>query len=404
MNAFICDGVRTPIGRYGGALSSVRTDDLGAIPIRALMARHLSLDPALVDELIYGCVNQAGEDNRNVARMSALLAGLPVEVPAVTVNRLCGSGLEAVAQAARALHAGQAQIAIAGGVESMSRAPLVMPKPTAAFSRHAEVHDSTIGWRFVNPRMEQLHGVDAMGETAENVAEEHGISRADQDAFALRSQQRAAAAMRSGVLAQEIVAVEIAGRKGAVTQVNEDEHPRADTTAESLASLKPAFRKGGSVTAGNASGVNDGAAALLLASEAGAQRQGLQPLARIVGYASAGIAPRVMGFGPVPAVHKLLAQTGLRVRDFDVIELNEAFAAQGLAVMRALGLPDDAPHVNPNGGAIAFGHPLGMSGARLVLTAARQLQRSGGRYGMVTMCVGVGQGVAMAIEHVGEAA
>jgi 3-oxoadipyl-CoA thiolase len=404
MNAFICDGVRTPIGRYGGALSSVRTDDLGAIPIRALMARHPSLDPALVDELIYGCVNQAGEDNRNVARMSALLAGLPVEVPAVTVNRLCGSGLEAVAQAARALHAGQAQIAIAGGVESMSRAPLVMPKPTAAFSRHAEVHDSTIGWRFVNPRMEQLHGVDAMGETAENVAEEHGISRADQDAFALRSQQRAAAAMRSGVLAQEIVAVEIAGRKGAVTQVTEDEHPRADTTAESLASLKPAFRKGGSVTAGNASGVNDGATALLLASEAGAQRHGLQPLARILGYASAGIAPRVMGFGPVPAVHKLLAQTGLRVRDFDVIELNEAFAAQGLAVTRALGLPDDAPHVNPNGGAIAFGHPLGMSGARLVLTAARQLQRSGGRYGLVTMCVGVGQGVALAIERVGEAA
>ncbi len=404
MNAFICDGVRTPIGRYGGALSSVRTDDLGAIPIRALMARHLSLDPALIDELIYGCVNQAGEDNRNVARMSALLAGLPVEVPAVTVNRLCGSGLEAVAQAARALHAGQAQIAIAGGVESMSRAPLVMPKPTAAFSRHAEVHDSTIGWRFVNPRMEQLHGVDAMGETAENVAEEHGISRADQDAFALRSQQRAAAAMRSGVLAQEIVAVEIAGRKGAVTQVTEDEHPRADTTAESLASLKPAFRKGGSVTAGNASGVNDGAAALLLASEAGAQRHCLQPLARILGYASAGIAPRVMGFGPVPAVHKLLAQTGLRIGDFDVIELNEAFAAQGLAVTRALGLPDDAPHVNPKGGAIAFGHPLGMSGARLVLTAARQLQRSGGRYSLVTMCVGVGQGVAMAIEHVGEAA
>ena len=404
MNAFICDGVRTPIGRYGGALSSIRTDDLGAIPIRALMARHPSFDPVLVDELVFGCVNQAGEDNRNVARMSALLAGLPVEVPAVTVNRLCGSGLEAVAQAARALHAGQAQVAIAGGVESMSRAPLVMPKPTAAFSRHAEVHDSTIGWRFVNPRMEQLHGVDAMGETAENVAEEHGISRADQDAFALRSQQRAAAAMRSGVLAQEIVAVEVPGRKGAVTQVTEDEHPRADTTAQSLAALKPAFRQGGSVTAGNASGVNDGAAALLLASEAAAQRHGLQPLARVVGCASAGIAPRVMGFGPVPAVHKLLAQTGLRMADFDVIELNEAFAAQGLAVMRALGLPDDAPHVNPNGGAIAFGHPLGMSGARLVLTAARQLQRTGGRYGLVTMCVGVGQGVALAIERVGDTA
>ncbi len=400
--AFICDAIRTPIGRYGGALAGVRADDLGAIPIRALMARHPSLDPALIDELVYGCVNQAGEDNRNVARMSALLAGLPVEVPAVTVNRLCGSGLEAVAQAARALHAGQAQLAIAGGVESMSRAPLVMPKPTAAFSRHAEIHDSTIGWRFVNPRMEQLHGTDAMGETAENVAREHGISRADQDRFALRSQQRAAAAMRSGVLAEEITPVDVPGRKGAITQVTEDEHPRADTTAETLAALRPAFRKDGSVTAGNSSGVNDGAAALLLASEAAVSRHGLRPLARIVGYASAGIAPRVMGFGPVPAVHKLLAQTGLRVSDFDVIELNEAFAAQGLAVTRALGLPDDAPHVNPNGGAIAFGHPLGMSGARLVLTAARQLQRTGGRYGLITMCVGVGQGVAMAIEHLGD--
>ncbi|WP_159911415.1 3-oxoadipyl-CoA thiolase [Pantoea sp. 18069] len=403
MNAFLCDGVRTPIGRYGGALSGIRTDDLGALPLQALMTRHPSLDPALIDELVYGCVNQAGEDNRNVARMSALLAGLPVEVPALTVNRLCGSGLEAVAQAARALHAGQAQIAIAGGVESMSRAPLVMPKPTAAFSRHAEVHDSTIGWRFVNPRMDALHGVDSMGETAENVAREHRISRADQDAFALRSQQRAAAAMSSGVLVQEIVPVSVPGRKGTATVVSVDEHPRADTTAASLAALKPAFRADGTVTAGNASGVNDGAAALLMANEAAAQRHGLRPLARIVGYASAGIAPRVMGFGPVPAVYKLLAQTGLRMRDFDVIELNEAFAAQGLAVTRALGLPDDAPHVNPNGGAIAFGHPLGMSGARLVLTAARQLQRTGGRYGLVTMCVGVGQGVAMAIERVGDA-
>ncbi len=402
MDAYLCDGVRTPIGRYGGALSGIRTDDLGALPLQALLARHPSLDPALIDELIYGCVNQAGEDNRNVARMSALLAGLPVEVPAVTVNRLCGSGLEAVAQAARALHAGQARIAVAGGVESMSRAPLVMPKPTAAFSRHAEVHDSTIGWRFVNPRMEALHGVDSMGETAENVAREHRISRADQDAFALRSQQRAAAAQQSGVLAQEIVPVSVPGRKGAATRVSVDEHPRADTTADSLAALKPAFRQGGTVTAGNASGVNDGAAALLMANEAAAQRHGLRPLARIVGCASAGIAPRVMGFGPVPAVHKLLAQTGLRMRDFDVIELNEAFAAQGLAVTRALGLPDDAPHVNPNGGAIAFGHPLGMSGARLVLTAARQLQRTGGRYGLVTMCVGVGQGVAMAIERTGD--
>jgi 3-oxoadipyl-CoA thiolase len=400
MNAFLCDGIRTPIGRYGGALSGIRTDDLGALPMQALMARHPGLDWDQLDEVVYGNVNQAGEDNRNVARMSALLAGLPVTAAAVTVNRLCGSGLEAVAQAARGLACGHLQLAIAGGVESMSRAPLVMPKPTTAFSRHAEVHDSTIGWRFVNPRMEQLHGVDAMGETAENVAEEHGISRADQDAFALRSQQRAAAAMRSGVLAQEIVPVQVPGRKGAVTLVSDDEHPRADTTAESLAALKPAFRQNGSVTAGNASGVNDGAAALLMASEAAAQRHGLRPVARVIGYASAGIAPRVMGFGPVPAVHKLLAQTCLRIGDFDVIELNEAFAAQGLAVTRALGLSDDAPHVNPHGGAIAFGHPLGMSGARLVLTAARQLQRSGGRYALITMCVGVGQGVAMAIENV----
>ena len=404
MNAFLCDGVRTPIGRYGGALSGIRTDDLGALPMQALMARHPGLDWDQLDEVVYGNVNQAGEDNRNVARMSALLAGLPVTAAAVTVNRLCGSGLEAIAQAARGLACGHLQLAIAGGVESMSRAPLVMPKPTAAFSRHAEIHDSTIGWRFVNPRMEQLHGVDAMGDTAENVAEEHGISRADQDAFALRSQQRAAAAQRSGVLAQEIVPVQVPGRKGAVTLVSDDEHPRADTTAESLAALKPAFRQNGSVTAGNASGVNDGAAALLMASDAAVQRHGLQPVARVIGYASAGIAPRVMGFGPVPAVHKLLAQTGLRIGDFDVIELNEAFAAQGLAVTRALGLPDDAPHVNPNGGAIAFGHPLGMSGARLVLTAARQLQRSGGRYALITMCVGVGQGVAMAIERTGDRA
>ncbi|MDP3520394.1 MAG: 3-oxoadipyl-CoA thiolase [Hydrogenophaga sp.] len=400
MNAYLCDGVRTPIGRYGGALSGIRTDDLGALPMQALMTRHPGLDWDQLDEVVYGNVNQAGEDNRNVARMSALLAGLPVAVAAVTVNRLCGSGLEAVAQAARGLACGHLQLAIAGGVESMSRAPLVMPKPTAAFSRHAEIHDTTIGWRFVNPRMAQQHGVDAMGETAENVAEEHGISRADQDAFALRSQKRAAAAMRSGVLAQEIVPVEVPGRKGAVTVVTEDEHPRADTTTESLAALKPAFRKDGSVTAGNSSGVNDGAAALLLASEAAVLRHGLQPIARIVGYASAGIAPRVMGFGPVPAVRKLLAQTGLRMQDFNVIELNEAFAAQGLAVTRALGLRDDAPHVNSNGGAIAFGHPLGMSGARLVLTCARQLQRSGGRYGLITMCVGVGQGVALAIECV----
>jgi 3-oxoadipyl-CoA thiolase len=400
MDAFVCDGLRTPIGRYGGALSGVRTDDLGALPLRALLARHPGLDAGQIDEVVYGCVNQAGEDNRNVARMSALLAGLPVEVPALTVNRLCGSGLEAVAQAARALHAGQATLAVAGGVESMSRAPLVMPKPTAAFSRHAEVHDSTIGWRFINPAMQRAHGTDAMGETAENVAQEHGISRADQDTFALRSQQRAAAAQRAGLLAEEIVPVAVPGHKGASTLVSADEHPRADTTAASLAALKPAFRPDGSVTAGNSSGVNDGAAALLLASAQGCRRHGLRPLARILGFASAGIAPRVMGFGPVPAVHKLLAQTGLRMADFDLIELNEAFAAQGLAVMRALGLPDDAPQVNPQGGAIAFGHPLGMSGARLVTTAMYELHRRGGRYALCTMCIGVGQGIAIIIERI----
>jgi 3-oxoadipyl-CoA thiolase len=399
-HAFICDGIRTPIGRYGGALAGVRTDDLGALPIQALLARHPGLDWERLDEVYYGNVNQAGEDNRNVARMCALLAGLPVSVAAATVNRLCGSGLEALASAARGIALGQLQLAVAGGVEGMSRAPFVMPKATSAFSRHAEVHDSTIGWRFVNPRMHELHGTDAMGETAENVAERFGIQRADQDAFALRSQQRAGHALRNGVLQAEIVVVPVPARKGATVLVSEDEHPRADTTLESLARLKPAFRAGGSVTAGNASGINDGAAALLLAGEAAAAREGLRPLARVVGVATAGVEPRLMGIGPVPAVRKLLAQTGLRIGDFDVVELNEAFAAQALAVLRELGLPDDAEHVNPNGGAIAFGHPLGMSGARLALTAALELQRRGARRALCTMCIGVGQGIALALERV----
>jgi 3-oxoadipyl-CoA thiolase len=401
IDSFICDGIRTPIGRYGGALSGVRADDLGALPIKALMARHPDLDWGRLEEVYYGCVNQAGEDNRNVARMCALLAGLPVSVAGATVNRLCGSGLEAIASASRGIAVGQLDLAMAGGVESMSRAPLVMPKPTAAFSRHAEIHDSTIGWRFVNPEMERLYGIDAMGETAENVAEDHGISRADQDAFALRSQQRAARAMREGLMAQEIVPVEVPGKKrGETVMVLDDEHPRADTTLETLQKLKPAFRAGGSVTAGNASGVNDGAAALLMASEAGAARAGLTPVARVLGFATAGVAPRVMGFGPAPAVQKLLVQTGSSIGDFDVVELNEAFAAQGLAVLRALGLPDNGAHVNPNGGAIAYGHPLGMSGARLTLTAMRQLQRTGGKRALITMCIGVGQGIALAIERV----
>ena len=399
-HAYICDGLRTPIGRYGGALSGVRTDDLGAIPLQALMARHPRLDWGQLEEVYFGCVNQAGEDNRNVARMSALLAGLPVTAAAATVNRLCGSGLEAIASASRGIALGQLDLAIAGGVESMSRAPLVMPKASTAFSRHAEIHDSTIGWRFVNPRMEQLYGIDAMGETAENVADEHGISRTDQDAFALRSQQRAARAIAAGLFDTEIVPVPGSTRKGETRLFTQDEHPRADTTLETLAKLKPAFRPNGTVTAGNASGVNDGAAALLMASEAGASRAGLTPLARVIGIATAGVAPRVMGIGPVPAVRKLLAQTGLKITDFDVIELNEAFAAQGLAVLRQLGLPDDGEHVNPNGGAIAFGHPLGMSGVRLALTALRQLQRTGGRRALCTMCIGVGQGIALAIELV----
>ncbi len=400
-HAFICDGVRTPVGRYGGALSGVRTDDLGAIPLQALMARHPALDWGRLEEVYYGCVNQAGEDNRNVARMSALLAGLPITAAAATVNRLCGSGLEAIACASRGIAAGQLDLAIAGGVESMSRAPFVMPKATSAFSRQNEVHDSTIGWRFVNPRMQEMYGIDAMGETAENVADEHGISRADQDAFALRSQQRAARAMASGVLDEEIVTVNVPGpKKGKTTQVIRDEHPRADTTLETLTQLKPAFRANGTVTAGNSSGVNDGAAALLLASEAGAAHAGLTPVARVIGVATAGVAPRVMGIGPVPAVRKLMAQTRLGLSDFDVIELNEAFAAQALGVLRSLGLPDDGEHINPNGGAIAFGHPLGMSGVRLALTALRQLQRTGGQRALVSMCIGVGQGIALAIERV----
>jgi 3-oxoadipyl-CoA thiolase len=400
-SAYLCDGVRTPIGRYGGALSGIRTDDLGALPIKALMARHPSLDWNQLEEVYYGCVNQAGEDNRNVARMSGLLAGLPVTVAAATVNRLCGSGLEAIASAARGIACGQLDLALAGGVESMSRAPLVMPKASTAFSRHAEIHDSTIGWRFVNPEMQRLYGIDAMGETAENVAQEHGISRQDQDAFALRSQQRATRAQSTGVLVNEIIAVIVhGGKKGEFKSVTLDEHPRADTTLDSLAKLKPAFRAGGTVTAGNASGVNDGAAAILLASDAGVARHDLKPLARVIGFATAGVAPRVMGFGPTPAVQKLLAQTGLRIGDFDVVELNEAFAAQGLAVLRALGLPDDGEHVNPNGGAIAYGHPLGMSGIRLALTAMRQLERTGGKRALMTMCIGVGQGIALAIERI----
>jgi 3-oxoadipyl-CoA thiolase len=400
-SAFICDGIRTPIGRYAGGLSGVRTDDLGALPLKALMSRHPGLDWNQLEEVYYGCVNQAGEDNRNVARMSALLAGLPVSVAAATVNRLCGSGLEAIASVSRGMVAGQLELAIAGGVESMSRAPMVMPKANSAFSRHTEIHDSTIGWRFVNPEMKRLHGIDAMGETAENVAQEHNISRADQDAFACRSQARALRAMQSGVLNEEIVPVIVAGRKkGETQQVTQDEHPRADTTLASLANLPAAFRSDGSVTAGNSSGVNDGAAALLMATEAGAAHANLTPLARVIGVATAGVEPRLMGIGPVPAVQKLFRQTGLSVTDFDVIELNEAFAAQGLAVLRALGLPDDGEHINPNGGAIAFGHPLGMSGIRLTLAALRQLQRTGGKRALVTMCIGVGQGIALAIERV----
>jgi len=396
--AFICDAIRTPFGRYGGALSSVRADDLAAIPIAELVKRNPNVDWAALDDVIYGCANQAGEDNRNVGRMALLLAGLPVDVPAATVNRLCGSGMEAIGQVARAIRAGDSAIGIAGGVESMSRAPFVMPKADTAFSRANAVYDTTIGWRFVNPKMRAKYGVDQMPETAENVAEEFRVSREDQDAFALRSQQRALAAQASGALGQEIVPVTIPAKKGEPTIVARDEHPR-ETSMEALAKLKPIVKEGGTVTAGNASGVNDGSCAVLVASEAAAKKYGLTPRARILGMASAGVPPRIMGFGPAPASKKLLARLGLPISKMDVLELNEAFAAQVLAALRDLGVPDDAPHVNPNGGAIALGHPLGASGARLVTAAMYQLQRSGGRYGLATMCIGLGQGIALAIER-----
>jgi acetyl-CoA C-acetyltransferase len=397
--AFIVDAIRTPIGRYGGALKDVRADDLGAIPIRELMRRNPDVDWSAIDDVIYGCANQAGEDNRNVARMAALLAGLPQEVPGSTVNRLCGSGLDAVGSAARAIKSGEARLMIAGGVESMTRAPFVMGKAESAFSRSATVFDTTIGWRFPNPLMHKLYGTDAMPETAENVADDYGISRADQDAFALASQAKAARAQQEGTFEQEIVPVLIAQRKGDPVRFAQDEHPRT-TTLDALAKLKPVVRPDGTVTAGNASGVNDGACALLLANGEAAAQYGLTPRARIIGMATAGVPPRVMGIGPAPAVQKLLRQTGMTLDQFDVIELNEAFAAQGLAVLRLLGLRDDDPRVNPNGGAIALGHPLGMSGARLVTAATYQLQRTGGRFALCTMCIGVGQGIALAIERV----
>ncbi|MBA3477451.1 MAG: 3-oxoadipyl-CoA thiolase [Lautropia sp.] len=397
--AFICDAVRTPIGRYGGALSAVRTDDLGAIALRALLSRNPGLDPAAIEEVLFGCANQAGEDNRNVARMALLLAGLPQEVPGATINRLCGSGMDAAGTLARAIRAGELDIGIAGGVESMSRAPFVMPKAESAFSRASTVHDTTIGWRFVNPQMKAKYGVDQMPETAENVAVDFKVSREDQDAFALRSQERAAAARKSGFFAEEIVPVEIAQRKGDPLVVSQDEHPR-ETTLAALARLKPIVRPDGTVTAGNASGVNDGAAAIIIASEKAVKRHNLTPRARLVAMTTAGVAPRIMGIGPAPATKRLLEKTGIAIGAIDVIELNEAFAAQSLAVLRELGIADDSPLVNPNGGAIALGHPLGMSGARLVLTATHQLQRSGGRYAVATMCIGVGQGIATLIERV----
>ncbi|MBM3364328.1 MAG: 3-oxoadipyl-CoA thiolase [Betaproteobacteria bacterium] len=397
--AFICDAIRTPIGRYGGALKDVRTDDLGAIPLRALQERNPTVDWSLVDDIIFGCANQAGDDNRNVARMSLLLAGLPIAVPGTTINRLCGSGMDAIGNAARAIKSGDTSLMIAGGVESMTRAPFVMGKADSAFSRNAQIFDTTIGWRFVNPQMRALYGVDSMPETAENVATDFQINREDQDAFALRSQAKASAAQANGTLADEITSVIIPQKKGDPVTVLHDEHPRA-TSMEALAKLKGIVRPDGTVTAGNASGVNDGACAVLLADEESAKRYGLTPRARIVGMATAGVAPRVMGIGPVPAVQKLLMQTGITLDQIDVIELNEAFAAQGLAVLRQLGIADDDPRVNPNGGAIALGHPLGMSGARLVTTAVYQLHRSGGRYALCTMCIGVGQGIAILIERV----
>lgn len=397
--AFICDAIRTPVGRYGGSLSAVRADDLGAVPLKALMQRNPAVDWDAIDDVIYGCANQAGEDNRNVARMALLLAGLPEKVPGATVNRLCGSGLEAASAGARALKTGEADLIITGGVESMSRAPFVMGKAETAFSRTADIHDTTIGWRFVNKLMKQKYGVDSMPETAENVAEQYQISRADQDAFALRSQQRALNAIKLGLFEAEITPVTIPSRKGDPIVVDRDEHPR-DTSLEALAKLPTPFRQGGTVTAGNASGVNDGAAALILASEAGAEKHGLTPRGRIIATAAAGVPPRIMGIGPVPATEKVLAKAGLSIRDMDVIELNEAFAAQALAVLRQLQVPDDATYVNPNGGAIAIGHPLGMSGARLLTTALNQLERTGGRYALCTMCIGVGQGIATIIERV----
>jgi len=398
-DAYLCDAVRTPIGRYGGALSGIRTDDLGALPIRALIERNPGVDWAAVDDVVYGCANQAGEDNRNVARMAALLAGLPVEAPGTTVNRLCGSGLDAIGIAARAIKSGEAELMIAGGVESMSRAPFVMPKADTAFSRSNAVYDTTIGWRFVNKLMKAQYGIDSMPETADNVAAEFGISRADQDAFALRSQQRWAAANAAGFFTGEIVPVTLAQKKGDPIVFATDEHPRPDVTLEQLAKLKGVNGPELSVTAGNASGVNDGACALIVASEDAVKRYGLTPRARIVGMAVAGVPPRIMGIGPAPATRKLLARTGLTLAQMDTIELNEAFAAQGLAVLRQLGIADDDARVNPNGGAIAVGHPLGMSGARLVTTAVSQLQRTQGRYALATMCIGVGQGIAMIVER-----
>ncbi|WP_236417587.1 3-oxoadipyl-CoA thiolase [Pseudomonas syringae] len=397
-DVFICDAIRTPIGRFGGGLATVRADDLAALPIKALMERNPSVDWNAVDEVFLGCANQAGEDNRNVARMASLLAGLPESIPGVTLNRLCASGMDAIGTAFRAIASGEMELAIAGGVESMSRAPFVMGKADAAFSRNMKLEDTTIGWRFINPLMKAQYGVDAMPQTADNVADDYNVSRADQDAFALRSQQRTAAAQAAGFFAEEIVPVRVAHKKGE-TVVEHDEHPR-DTTLDALAKLKPVNGPDKSVTAGNASGVNDGAAALILASADAVKKHGLTARARVLGMASAGVAPRVMGIGPVPAVRKLVERLGLAVTDFDVIELNEAFASQGLAVLRELGIADDAPQVNPNGGAIALGHPLGMSGARLVLTALHQLEKTGGRKGLATMCVGVGQGLALAIERI----
>ena len=397
--AFICDAIRTPIGRFGGALKDVRTDDLGAVPLRALQERNPTVDWSAVDEVIFGCANQAGEDNRNVARMSTLLSGLPIDVPGATINRLCGSGMDALGTAARAIKSGDAHLIIAGGVESMTRAPFVMGKADSAFSRNAQIFDTTIGWRFINPQMKALYGVDAMPETAENVAADYQISRVDQDLFAVASQNKAATAQVSGVLADEIVPVVIPQKKADPLTILHDEHPRA-TSVEALAKLKGVVRPDGSVTAGNASGVNDGACALLLADEDSARRFGLTPKARVIGMATAGVAPRVMGIGPVPAVQKLMAQTGMTLDQMDVIELNEAFAAQGLAVLRELGIADNDTRVNPNGGAIALGHPLGMSGARLVTTAMYQLHRTGGRYALCTMCIGVGQGIAVMLERV----